>query len=265
MAALPYIQLYVADYLADAAHLNAAQHGAYLLLIFNYWQKGHALNNSNERLASVARMSNDEWEQNRAIVAEFFRIDGDTWHHDRIDADLAAVADKSTKASRAGKASADNRAANVQQSFNERSTNAERTFNHTDTDTDTYTDTYTKQEQRADARPTKKRGTRLPPDWSPDAELAAWVSTEKPGFPMTSELAKFRDYWAAKAGAGGVKLDWSATFRNWVRNANTGNQHANLQSGRKLSAVEQVEQAIRNRRQREADNEDGATAAIGYG
>jgi hypothetical protein len=29
----------------------------------------------------------------------------------------------------------------------------------------------------------------------------------------------FRDHWIAKPGAGGVKLDWLATWRNWCRNA----------------------------------------------
>lgn len=33
------------------------------------------------------------------------------------------------------------------------------------------------------------------------------------------EHDKFMDYWRAKAGAGGVKLDWNATFRNWLRKA----------------------------------------------
>ena len=137
MAALPYIQLYVADYLADTAHLTAAQHGAYLLLIMNYWQRGKPLNNFNERLTNVARMSNDEWETNKKVLQEFFIIDGDEWTHSRIEADLAAVLSKSTKASAAGKASA-------QRKLNERSTNVDRTFNHTDTDTDTDTDkTYT--------------------------------------------------------------------------------------------------------------------------
>lgn len=31
------------------------------------------------------------------------------------------------------------------------------------------------------------------------------------------EGAKFRDYWQARAGKEGVKLDWQATWRNWVR------------------------------------------------
>jgi hypothetical protein len=29
---------------------------------------------------------------------------------------------------------------------------------------------------------------------------------------------QFRDYWSAKAGSGATKLDWQATWRNWVRN-----------------------------------------------
>jgi len=137
MAALPYIQLYIADYLADTAHLTTIEHGAYLLLIFNYWQRGHALNNANGRLASVARMSNEEWEQHEQTLAEFFEIDGDEWINHRIDDDLAAVEAKSTKASIAGKASGATRRANAKRKSNGRSTDAERTPNHTDTDTDT--------------------------------------------------------------------------------------------------------------------------------
>jgi hypothetical protein len=33
------------------------------------------------------------------------------------------------------------------------------------------------------------------------------------------EGAKFRDFWIAKPGAGGLKLDWPATWRNWSRRA----------------------------------------------
>jgi len=125
MSSLPYMQLYVSDYLADTAHLTAQQHGAYLLLLMNYWQKGKPLDNTNERLQYVARMTGEEWEANKDIFAEFFWIDGDTWSHTRIDNDLEKVREKSEKASKAG-----------QRSFSVRSTGVEHSFNHKDKEED---------------------------------------------------------------------------------------------------------------------------------
>ena len=203
MAALPYMQLYVADYLADTAHLTAAQHGAYLLLIFNYWQRGNPLNNSNERLANVARMTVEEWEIAKPVLSEFFEIDGDDWRHERIERDLLAVTSKSIKARAAGKASAASKA-------NERSTGVEQTLNHTDTDTDKEK---SKQSRGATA-------SRLPADWKPDEAGLAFCKAERPDLQADSVADRFRDYWTAQPGAKGRKTDWPATWRNWVRNEN---------------------------------------------
>lgn len=109
MASLPYIQLNIPDYLADTMHLTTEEHGAYLLLIMNYWQRGKPLDNSNGRLASVARLSNDRWISVEVSLKEFFNVDGDIWSHKRLDADLATVAKKLKNASAAGKASAEAR------------------------------------------------------------------------------------------------------------------------------------------------------------
>ena len=35
------------------------------------------------------------------------------------------------------------------------------------------------------------------------------------------EALQFRDYWLGASGSNAVKLDWSATWRNWVRRAAT--------------------------------------------
>jgi Uncharacterized protein conserved in bacteria len=134
MAALPYLQLYPADYLADTAHLNAAQHGAYLLLIMNYWQTGAPLKDSNVRLANVARMSKDEWIETRELLEEFFEIRDGEWIHHRIERDLSEVYAKSKNASTAGKASAEARRIKRLTTV---PTNVQRNVNHTDTDTDT--------------------------------------------------------------------------------------------------------------------------------
>lgn len=64
-----------------------------------------------------------------------------------------------------------------------------------------------------------KRGSRIPPDFVIDDLARQWAKSNAPAIDVDAELDKFRDYWAAAAGAKGVKLDWSATWRNWMRNA----------------------------------------------
>jgi hypothetical protein len=70
----------------------------------------------------------------------------------------------------------------------------------------------------------RERGSRLPPDWAPTAPLFAWASKERPDLDLTNTVAKFRDFWKAKPGRAGTKLDWDATFRNWVRDEKQGRQ-----------------------------------------
>ena len=103
MAALPYMQLYIADYLADTMHLSAEEHGAYLLLMFNYWQTGKPI--PKNRLAKIARLTNDRWADVEPSLQEFFCDNGEEWVHLRIAEDLASVREKLTKKSAAGKAS----------------------------------------------------------------------------------------------------------------------------------------------------------------
>lgn len=142
MAALPYMQLYVADYLADTSHLTAEEHGAYLLILFSYWQTGKPVRV--DRLSTVARVPNDRWNSVADTLSEFFHVTPTHWVHFRVEADLEAVNSKVQTASNAGKASAKARALKKQQELNGNSTTVDdplqRKSNHTDTDTDTDTE-----------------------------------------------------------------------------------------------------------------------------
>lgn len=60
------------------------------------------------------------------------------------------------------------------------------------------------------------RATRLPDQDLPDA-WRDFCQTERPDLVPDQTYAKFRDYWTAKPGKAGTKLDWLATWRNWVR------------------------------------------------
>lgn len=62
---------------------------------------------------------------------------------------------------------------------------------------------------------TEDRGTRLPPDWEPSSADLAFAGDW--GIDTGRVLAEFKDYWAAKPGAAGRKLDWPATWRSWCR------------------------------------------------
>ena len=63
-------------------------------------------------------------------------------------------------------------------------------------------------------------GTRLPKDWQLPKDWGEWALTERPDFTeqkVRTVAEIFADHWHAKPGSGGRKLDWQATWRNWVR------------------------------------------------
>lgn len=65
----------------------------------------------------------------------------------------------------------------------------------------------------------EESASRLPQGWVPDpADFLRALDLVGPERAAT-ELEKFTDYWRAVPGAKGRKLDWSATYRNWIRRA----------------------------------------------
>ena len=64
-----------------------------------------------------------------------------------------------------------------------------------------------------------KRGTRIPADFDVTDEMKTWATTNTPNVAGWRETQKFINYWQAKSGAGATKLDWPATWRNWMLKA----------------------------------------------
>jgi uncharacterized protein YdaU (DUF1376 family) len=65
---------YVNDYIGDTAHLNTAEHGAYLLLIMHYWIKG-GLPPTEDAIQRITRMTNRQWAKSRDTIKSFFTYD----------------------------------------------------------------------------------------------------------------------------------------------------------------------------------------------
>ena len=99
------------------------------------------------------------------------------------------------------------------QPSNDDETLQKRPSNAIDTEADTEADTDKKQDKRT-------LGKRLANDFSFPLEWEQFCQQTRPELIPVKTFDQFKDYWISQAGQKGVKLDWFATWRNWVRNTN---------------------------------------------
>jgi hypothetical protein len=85
-------------------------------------------------------------------------------------------------------------------------------------ETERETETETKKEK-------KTLGKRLASDFSFPKEWEQFCQQTRPELSPVKTFDQFKDYWIAQAGQKGVKLDWFATWRNWVRSTNAPKQN----------------------------------------
>jgi hypothetical protein len=88
----------------------------------------------------------------------------------------------------------------------------------TETETETERETETKKDKN-------KRGSRLALDFCFTKEWEQFCQQTRPELSPVKTFDQFKDYWIAQAGQKGVKLDWFATWRNWVRSTSAPKQN----------------------------------------
>jgi hypothetical protein len=77
----------------------------------------------------------------------------------------------------------------------------------------------------------KTKGTRIPESFIVTDEHKAWAMKKAMPDP-DSFIEGFCDYWKGRPGAGGLKLDWDATFRNWIRNEVSRTSKKGMRNGK---------------------------------
>jgi uncharacterized protein YdaU (DUF1376 family) len=95
---LPRMSWHIGDYKKDTGHLRAAEHGAYFLLIMHYWATG-GLPTDDRQLATIACMTDKEWNGARQTLAAFFQPN---WKHKRVEEEISDANEKYKKRSAAG-------------------------------------------------------------------------------------------------------------------------------------------------------------------
>lgn len=94
----PKMPIHIGDYKRDTGHLRAAQHGAYLLLLFHHWSTG-SLPDDDDQLSAIACMTPAEWRKARPIMEKFFK---DGWVHGRVLDDLSKANESYERRAKAG-------------------------------------------------------------------------------------------------------------------------------------------------------------------
>jgi len=92
---------YTGDYLRATMTLSTAEHGAYLLLLVEYWEKKCALPDDDKKLALIVRQPLASWKRMRCNVAGFFKSVDGKLVNDRMEEELVKREARSKKASEA--------------------------------------------------------------------------------------------------------------------------------------------------------------------
>jgi len=206
---------YVGSYLKNTRRLTPAEHGAYLLLMLEYWNTQSALPDDDDTLRLITSMTPDEWQKAKSKLLGFFSVSDGFWRHDRIEAEIAKasgiVERNRANGAKGGRPKTQNKPKPKPKTNPNKNTS---TFNHR-----TVSIEETVLGAEAPSKRKSQKATRLPDDWHPPPEYLEHASTQ--GLSKAeadNEANRFRDYWIAKSGKDATKRDWLATWRNWIRN-----------------------------------------------
>ena len=200
-----YFNFNIGDYASHTRLLSLLEDLAYRRLIDAYYLAEKPFIGCPADIAKDIGMTS-QIEEVYYVLTKFFEQDETGWFNKRCDEEIAKYHEKQEQAVRAGKASAKAR-------LSKRSTPVQPTNNQEPIN------------NIGVAKATK--GARFALDAIPE-EWVLFCRKERSDLNPILVFEGFKDYWVSVAGAKGVKADWFATWRNWVRN-------------QKSSVVQQVE------------------------
>jgi uncharacterized protein YdaU (DUF1376 family) len=200
-----YYKRNLGDYAKKCGRLSMLQHGAYTLLIDSCYDR-EKFPTLEEAIEWTWASTEAEIEAVKFVLSRFFRLDEDGQYvQERI---LAELLDYHAKADKNKQIALDR-----ETKRREKSTKRAPVVDEAPPNQEPIT---------INQEPVKKmqRGTRLPADCLLPPDWFEFCKQERPDLVPRQVFDEFRDYWIAQPGQKGVKTDWDATWRNWVRRQN---------------------------------------------
>jgi len=202
-----YYKFNIADYRKDTSHLTTIEHGIYRQLIDWYYLDEKPIPLETQVVSRRLRLGSDmEFSSLQNVLSDFFKEGKTGYVHKRIEVEIKDYQEQVEKNKNNGKLGGRPKKTQVViHGFSNESQNNPNhkplTINHKPIDKN-------------------KRGSRLSSDFLFTGEWLAFCKQERPELEPVQTFEKFKDYWIAQPGQKGVKLDWDATWRNWVRTTN---------------------------------------------
>lgn len=226
----PYMPLLVSRLRRSKAWLMAKRQPELGFYMMNLWTgswheyPAASLEDDNDVLADMAMCTPARWEKCRdAAMHGWVKCSDGRWYHPVVAEQAIEAWDRKGKRSEAG------RKGNAMRWGSQTDRNAIADQSPRIAIDKERKEKDKKETSLRDAKKENPKATRLPDDWNPGTEGAAFAT----GLGLNAEkvFAVFRDYWRAKPGAAGVKLDWPATWRNWCRKQSDDNGDLPLSNG----------------------------------
>ena len=201
-----YYKFNIADYRKDTGHLTTIEHGIYRQLIDWQYLDEKPIPLETQVVMRRLRLGSEHETSLLNVLSDFFVKGNEGYVQPRIGLEINEYHAQAEKNKANGKLGG--RPKKTQSVISGNPDESQKNPNHKPV---------TNNHKPITKDKTATRGSRLPANWKPDAELAEWSKTERPDLDLRKVFAEFTDYWNSVAGSKGIKLDWSATWRNWVR------------------------------------------------
>jgi len=211
MSESPFVNFYTSDFLAGTSGLTASVKGVYITILCLMYESEAPLTQSWETLARRCGCTLPAFKKAVETLTDDDKITvsgGAIWS-EKCEKHITLRRERQNSA----RAAAKTRWEKTKEKQGEVDADAIRT------QCQPKPEPYNKEEDTK-VSSKKKRGCRLPDDWSLPREWGDWaLSQQYPETAIRIEAEKFADFWHSKSGAGATKLDWFATWRNWMRNS----------------------------------------------
>lgn len=217
-----YYQFNIGDYAKRTRHLSNIEDLAYRRLLDLYYLNEQPIENNIKKIARLVNMR-EYVQEVESVLEDFFVLKDEAWTNKRADEGISLYNAKADTARENGKKGGRPKKPrpNPEETQPVNLANPEETGSKAKHKPLTNNQEPLNNNQLKEKKEKKKntRGTRLDKNWIPENEDCAFLFDNRPDLDLTQTVESFKDYWTAAAGAKAVKLDWSATWRNWVRNS----------------------------------------------